>query len=228
MNLDMENDMKAPIPYLSEREEMVHRQIESRGLHNTRLLDALSRLPRHKFVRPGDEAYAYYDEPLPIGFGQTISQPYITALMTSLAGLEGNENVLEIGTGSGYQAALLGLLARQVTSIERIPELANHARQVIAELDISNVDVITGDGTIGYAQMAPYKAILVTAGAPSVPQALLDQLSDGGRLIIPVGSRSVQNLVVWQKNGRRFDEENILPVVFVPLRGEFGWKIADD
>ncbi len=217
--------MEDRAPFIEERIEMVQRQIEARGLRNTRLLDALRRLPRHEFVRPGDEEYAYYDEPLSIGYGQTISQPYITALMTSLASLDGNESVLEIGTGSGYQAALLGLLSRRVISMERIPELADRARKVLGKLRISNVEVITADGTPGYPEFSPYEAILVTAGAPSVPQALLDQLSDGGRLVIPVGSRSVQNLQVWERTGSRFDQENILPVVFVPLLGEFGWKV---
>lgn len=220
--------MEIPTQYSSERDEMVLRQIENRGLSNSRLLNALRWLPRHEFVKQGDENYAYNDEPLSIGFGQTISQPYITALMTSLAALEGNEDVLEVGTGSGYQAALLGLLARKVISIERIPELADRAQKVISRLGIPNVKVITGDGTTGWPENAPYDAILVTAGAPSVPQALLDQLSDGGRMIIPVGSRSVQNLQVWQRNGNRFNEENILPVVFVPLLGKYGWQIRTD
>jgi len=220
--------MEISTQYSSERDEMVLRQIENRGLSNSRLLNALRWLPRHEFVKQGDEKYAYKDEPLSIGFGQTISQPYITALMTSLAALEGNENVLEVGTGSGYQAALLGLLARKVISIERIPELADRAQKVISRLGIPNVKVITGDGTTGWPENAPYDAILVTAGAPSVPQALLDQLSAGGRMIIPVGSRSVQNLQVWQRNGNRFNEENILPVVFVPLLGKYGWQIRTD
>ncbi len=163
-----------------EREEMVSRQIENRGLRNTRLLAALRDLPRHRFVQPGDEMYAYHDEPLPIGFHQTISQPYITALMTSLAALEGSETVLEIGTGSGYQAALLGMLARQVISLERIPELAERARGLLADLGLTNIEIITTDGTTGYPSGSPYQAILVTAAAPSVPQLLLDQLADGG------------------------------------------------
>jgi protein-L-isoaspartate(D-aspartate) O-methyltransferase len=210
--------------YQQEREEMVHRQIEERGLKNYRLLEALRKLPRHLFVQPGDEAFAYYDEPIPIGYHQTISQPYITALMTSLAALEGDETVLEIGTGSGYQAALLGMLAKRVITLERIPELAVRARKIIDALSIANVEIITGDGTSGYPETSPYQAILVTAAAPSVPQALLDQLADGGRLIIPVGSHSLQQLQVWQRTGSRFDSEDILPVVFVPLLGQFGWK----
>jgi len=210
--------------FQQEREEMVRWQIEERGLHNQRLLEALRKLPRHLFVQPGDEIYAYYDEPIPIGFHQTISQPYITALMTSLAALEGKETVLEVGTGSGYQAALLGMLSARVISIERIPELAERARKKVDEVGIKNVEIIIGDGTGGYPPEAPYQAILVTAAAPSVPQVLLDQLTDGGRLIIPTGTRSLQQLQVWQRRGSHFDSEDILPVVFVPLLGQYGWK----
>ncbi|KPL71207.1 protein-L-isoaspartate O-methyltransferase [Leptolinea tardivitalis] len=210
--------------FQQEREDMVRWQIEERGLHNQRLLEALRKLPRHLFVQPGDEIYAYYDEPIPIGFHQTISQPYITALMTSLAALEGKETVLEVGTGSGYQAALLGMLSNRVISMERIPELAERARKIVDEVGIKNVEIIIGDGTGGYPPEAPYQAILVTAAAPSVPQVLLDQLTDGGRLIIPTGTRSLQQLQVWQRRGSHFDSEDILPVVFVPLLGQYGWK----
>ena len=203
---------------------MVREQIENRGLKNFRLLEALRKLPRHKFVQPGDEIYAYYDEPVPIGYHQTISQPYIVALMTSLAALEGAENVLEVGTGSGYQAALLGMLSKKVISLERIPELADRARKTLSELGISNVDVFTADGSFGYPPSAPYQAILVTAAAPTVPQPLLDQLAQGGRLIIPAGSRSLQQLQVWTRSGSRFESEDILAVAFVPLLGELGWK----
>ncbi len=207
-----------------ERERMVREQIENRGLKNYRLVEALRKLPRHKFVQPGDEMYAYYDEPVPIGYHQTISQPYIVALMTSLAALEGTETVLEVGTGSGYQAALLGMLAKKVVSLERIPELAERARKTLSGLNIFNVDVITTDGTLGYPPAAPYQAILVTAAAPLVPQPLLDQLAEEGRLIIPAGSKSIQQLQVWTRNGSRFNSEDILPVAFVPLLGEYGWK----
>ncbi len=206
------------------REDMVRRQIEERGLRNYRLLEALRKLPRHLFVQPGDEGFAYYDEPIPIGYHQTISQPYIVALMTSLAALEGEETVLEIGTGSGYQAALLGMLSKKVISLERIPELADRARKTLGDMGITNVEIHTCDGTAGFPPGAPYQAILVTASAPTVPQPLLDQLAEGGRLIIPVGSRSLQQLQVWQRAGQRFDQEDILPVVFVPLLGEYGWK----
>jgi protein-L-isoaspartate(D-aspartate) O-methyltransferase len=144
--------------------------------------------------------------------------------MTSLAALEGTETVLEVGTGSGYQAALLGMLAKKVVSLERIPELAERARKTLSGLNIFNVDVITTDGTLGYPPAAPYQAILVTAAAPLVPQPLLDQLAEEGRLIIPAGSKSIQQLQVWTRNGSRFNSEDILPVAFVPLLGEYGWK----
>ena len=213
--------------YSRERENMVKDQIEARGVNNYRLLEALRRLPRHRFVQPGDEMFAYYDEPVPIGYRQTISQPYIVAMMTSLAALQGDECILEVGTGSGYQAALLGMLAARVYSMERIPELAVRARKVLTELDIKNVEVIEGDGTLGYPPAAPYDAILVTAAAPHAPEALLNQLAEGGRLIIPTGTKSLQQLQVWTRSGNRFDSEDMLPVVFVPLLGEYGWKEPD-
>jgi protein-L-isoaspartate(D-aspartate) O-methyltransferase len=220
----LEIPVEAAYPFQSERDEMVRSQIEYRGLHNPRLLAAMRTLPRHLFVLKDDEIIAYRDEPIPIGFKQTISQPYITALMTSLANLEGDETVMEVGTGSGYQAALLALLAKRVVSIERIPELAERASKVINEIGITNVEIHTGDGSLGYARAAPYQAILVTAAAPSAPQVLLDQLSDGGKLIIPTGERGVQQLQVWQREADRFEYEDILPVAFVPLLGRFGWR----
>jgi protein-L-isoaspartate(D-aspartate) O-methyltransferase len=210
-----------------ERDEMVRSQIEFRGLHNTRLLAAMRLLPRHLFVRKADENRAYHDEPIPIGFNQTISQPYITALMTSLACLEGHETVLEVGTGSGYQAALLAMLAGKVISVERIPELAEQAAALLHELGITNVEIHVGDGSMGYPENAPFHAILVTAAAPLAPQVLLNQLVEGGRLIIPTGERGVQQLQVWQHSAGRFDYEDILPVAFVPLVGRFGWKITE-
>jgi protein-L-isoaspartate(D-aspartate) O-methyltransferase len=216
--------MESSYPFQIERDEMVCSQIEHRGIHNPRLLAALRSIPRHLFMPKGDERFAYMDKPNPIGYKQTISQPYITALMTSLASLEGTETVLEIGTGSGYQAALLATLARQVVSIERIPELADRASKVIDEIGITNIEIHTGDGSLGYPRSAPYNAILVTAAAPSAPQVLLEQLAVGGKLIIPTGEPGVQQLQVWQREGDRFDSEDIIPVAFVPLLGKFGWK----
>jgi len=205
------------------RSEMVAAQIERRGISQARLLAVLREIPRHRFVSPDQEAYAYEDHPLSIGYGQTISQPYIVALMTSLLRLGGKETVLEIGTGSGYQAAILGRLAHQVYSIERIPALADNARQVLADLDIHNVFIYTSDGSAGLPDYAPYEGILVTAAAPDVPQPLLDQLGEGGRLVIPVGSRGFQTLKVVHRSGNRFEQDDVTPVAFVPLRGQYGF-----
>ena len=206
------------------RQEMVYAQIEQRGLTEPRLLQCLRSVPRHRFVPLDVQEHAYDDGPLPIGSGQTISQPYIVALMTSLAGLQGGENVLEIGAGSGYQAAVLACLAKTVHTIERHPALAGWAASTLADLGYENVSVHLGDGSLGWPEAAPYQAILVTAAAPRPPQPLLDQLAEGGRLIIPVGERRQQELQVWQREGGHFTWETIIPVAFVPMRGEHGWK----
>ncbi len=206
------------------REEMVTKQIQGRGLTEPRLLQAMRSVPRHRFVPLEIQDQAYHDGPLPIGSGQTISQPYIVALMTSLAQLSGNENVLEVGTGSGYQAAVLASLAKTVHTIELFSGLAGWANQTLDELGYKNVAVHIGDGTLGWPAAAPYQAILVTAAAPHPPQPLLDQLDRDGRLVIPVGDRPQQYLQVWQRQGQQFDIESIIPVAFVPLRGEMGWK----
>jgi protein-L-isoaspartate(D-aspartate) O-methyltransferase len=206
------------------RLEMVYTQIEQRGLTEARLLQALRSVPRHRFVPLDVQEHAYDDGPLPIGSGQTISQPYIVALMTSLAALQGDENVLEIGTGSGYQAAVLVCLAKTVHTIERHPALAGWAGSTLEDLGYKNVTVHLGDGSLGWPEAAPYQAIIVTAAAPRPPQPLLDQLTEGGRLIIPVGERRQQDLQVWQREGGQFTWETIIPVAFVPMRGEHGWK----
>jgi len=216
--------MEENFPFEFERNRMVSEQIERRGLHESCLLAAMRSIPRHSFVPNDLSRNAYRDEPLPIGFNQTISQPYIAALMTSLAGLTGVEKVLEIGTGSGYQAALLGKMAGKVISIELIPELAERAKSVLGELGILNVEIHTGDGSAGFPLGAPYQAILVTAAAPSAPQVLLEQLADGGKMIIPTGVKGAQVLQVWQRVSGRFESENIIPVAFVPLLGIYGWK----
>jgi protein-L-isoaspartate(D-aspartate) O-methyltransferase len=210
--------------YFPLRERMVSEQIERRGLHSPRLLDAFKKVPRHVFVPQECLKNAYDDGPLPIGQGQTISQPYIVALMTNLLQLEGNENVLEIGTGSGYQAAILGELARTVHTVERHLLLAERAQQTLASIGYTNIFCCTGDGSLGWPATAPYQGILITAAAPCPPQPLLDQLADGGRLVIPVGDNSGQDLQVWERHGSRLEPESIIPVCFVPLRGEFGWK----
>ena len=205
------------------RKQMVKSQIVRRGLRNERLLAAFESVPRHMFV-PEEYRYAAYDDsPLPIGFSQTISQPYIVALMTSLLKLKGDERVLEIGTGSGYQAAILGMMAEEVHTVEYLPELATNADKLLKELGLDNVHVHVGDGSLGWPETAPYKGILVAAAAPQVPKTLLDQLEEGGCLILPVGGRGMQNLEVWEREGNSFKSEVETAVAFVPLRGEEGW-----
>ena len=210
-----------------EREAMVREQIERRGIRNPKVLDAMRTVPRHLFVPLSERHWAYSDGALRIEAGQTISQPYIVALMTELMGLQGGETVLEVGTGSGYQAAVLAQIAGQVYSIERQPALAESARQILAMLEITNVDVHVGDGTRGLPAYAPFQAITVTAAAPSVPKSLLDQLAEGGSLVIPVGGKYSQTLEVWQRQGPRYTHEAITGVAFVPLLGEEGWQESD-
>lgn len=209
------------------REKMVEEQIAARGVREPRLLQAFREVPRHLFV-PGEHAHlAYIDGPLPIGEGQTISQPFIVALMTQLLELEGDETVLEIGTGSGYQAAILARLARQVYSVEQYPALARHATHTLARLGFENVRVFEGDGSLGLPEFAPYRGIVITAAAPKVAQAVLDQLADQAWLVAPVGGRKGQVLQRWQRRGDTFAKEKLIPVAFVPLRGESGWKTRD-
>ncbi len=195
-----------------------------RGIRTPHLLEVLRQVPRHRFVPPDMHNWAYEDGPLSIGLGQTISQPYIVALMTDLCNLQGDETVLEIGTGSGYQAAILAGMAALVHTVERHAELAKRARRTLDELKITNVHIHVGDGTLGWQDAAPYAAIMVTAAAPRVPPILFKQLAPGGRLVIPVGSRWSQVLQRWVRTGEEFDSEDILPVAFVPLRGRDGWE----
>ena len=217
--------MKDATAYLIERKRMVEDQLVWRGIHDPRLLEAMRSVPRHCFVPEEYRDMAYSDGPLPIGTGQTISQPYIVALMSESVALKGSEKVLEVGTGSGYQAAILANLAREVHTIERHISLAEQARLVLEELGYKNITVHTGDGSKGLPDHAPYQAIVVTASAPKVPKPLLDQLDEGGRLILPVGDRwGGQTLQLWERHGAKFEYEAILPVAFVPLRGEYGWK----
>lgn len=210
--------------YQEQRLSMVSSQIEHRGLTEPRLLHAFRTVPRHAFVPPELQDLAYHDGPLHIGNGQTISQPYIVALMTSLAALNGDENVLEIGTGSGYQAAILAHMAKTVHTIERYPSLAQGARRILNELGYGNVQVHEGDGSLGWPDAAPYQAILVTAAAPGPPQPLLDQMAEEGRLVIPIGEYRMQDLQVWRRTAGQYTWESIIPVAFVPLRGKYGWK----
>jgi protein-L-isoaspartate(D-aspartate) O-methyltransferase len=204
-----------------ERRQMVEEQILGRGLHDPRLLAAFESVPRHLFVPQADRHLAYADGPLSIGFDQTISQPYIVALMTSLLQLEGNERVLEVGTGSGYQAAILAHMAGEVHTVEFLPQLAERAKELLSEY--SNVFCHVGDGSLGWQESAPYDGIMVTAAAPKTPQALLDQLKDSGRLVIPVGRRGYQKLDLWTRQGDHFDCDELLEVAFVPLHGKHGW-----
>jgi len=216
--------MEDEFHYTDLRKTMVGEQIARRGVQDERVLEALRQVPRHWFVPEEYRNIAYTDGPLPIGNGQTISQPYIVALMTELLELEGDETVLEVGTGSGYQAALLGLLARQVHTIERHETLAEKAKKVLVKLGLTNVAVHVGDGTLGLPKYAPYQAIMVTAAAPRVPQPLFDQLADGGWLVIPEGGAGGQILNRWHKQDDDTTQEHITPVAFVPLRGQYGWK----
>jgi protein-L-isoaspartate(D-aspartate) O-methyltransferase len=206
-----------------ERRRMVSEQLIERGIHDQRVLDAMRWVPREVFVPRQYSHLSYADGPLPINERQTISQPFIVALMTELLELKGEENVLEVGTGSGYQAAVLGCLARQVHSVERFRSLAEEAAEKLKGLGLDNVSVHVGAGSLGGAEAAPYQSILVTAAAPGAPQPLLDQLVDGGRMVIPVGAAGNQVLEAWEKHGSDFDRESIIPVAFVPLRGRYGW-----
>jgi protein-L-isoaspartate(D-aspartate) O-methyltransferase len=207
----------------NERQRMVEEQLIVRDIRDRRVLQAMRDVPRHLFVLPEHRRHAYSDGPLPIGGGQTISQPYIVALMTQLLELSGEETVLEVGTGSGYQAAVLAHLARQVHTIERDPRLSERAAQVLTDLGLNNVQTHVGDGSLGLPEYAPFHAILVTAAAPDVPGALLEQLADGGRLVIPVGSRFGQYLEKWLRQVDNFTKDVLVPVAFVPLRGQYGW-----
>lgn len=204
-------------------EQMVQTQLLERGISDQRVLDAMRTVPRHLFVPQEAQPMAYWDGPLSIGRGQTISQPYIVALMTQLLQLQGPEKVLEIGCGSGYQAAVLACLAEQVVTIERHASLAAEAKQRLTDCGYHNVSVRVGDGTLGCSDMAPFDAIVVTAAAPSIPSPLEDQLAEGGRIVIPVGSRGSQVLQVLQRTEVGWHREYSIPVMFVPLIGEHGW-----
>jgi protein-L-isoaspartate(D-aspartate) O-methyltransferase len=207
------------------RQWMVENQLRRRHIRDERVLDAMSRIPRELFLPPDQRLQAYDDAPIPIGFDQTISQPYMTALMCSVLELDGTERVLEVGTGSGYHAAVLSMLAREVYSIEIVSELAEVARRNLDEAGLlDRVHVIAGDGSIGFAPAAPYDAISVAAGAPEVPAMLLGQLSDPGRMVIPVGSRGDQELEVISKYQGQLQKSVPTLCRFVPLRGDQGWR----
>ena len=201
------------------REAMVAEQLASRGVRDAKTLAAVRKVPRHLFVPPSSQREAYDDHPLPIGHGQTISQPYIVGFMTEALGLRGGETVLEVGTGSGYQAAVLSEIAGKVYTIEIVPALAEEARGRLLRLGYANVEVRAGDGYLGWPEAAPFDAITVTAAAPRVPQPLKEQLRDGGRLILPVGEE-YQELIVVTRRGTAFEERRVLPVRFVPMTGK--------
>ncbi|MFQ5906762.1 MAG: protein-L-isoaspartate(D-aspartate) O-methyltransferase [bacterium] len=206
------------------RDRMVASQIEARGVKDRRVLEVMRKVPRHLFVEEALWERAYDDHPLPIGEGQTISQPYMVAIMTEVLELKGNEKVLEIGTGSGYQTAILAELAEQVFTIERIDKLLKMARRNLDMLGYANVVYRTGDGTIGWQDQAPFGAILVTAGAPDVPKYLFEQLAEGGRMVVPIGGMHGQDLVVVKKKNGKPIKTSHFGCVFVPLIGKYGWK----
>jgi protein-L-isoaspartate(D-aspartate) O-methyltransferase len=211
--------------YTADRFQMVQYQLVNRGIHDERVLKAMSEVPRHLFVPELYRHAAYEDCPLPIGEGQTISQPYMVAIMTQCLELKGKENVLEIGTGSGYQAAILSRLASHVYTIERHSALASRAKTILQQMGYDNVDVIEGDGSLGLPEKAPFQGIIVTACAPHVPACLLDQLETGGRLVIPVGNPYNQILHQVVKTEKGIKSMDILECAFVPLIGEEGWKV---
>jgi protein-L-isoaspartate(D-aspartate) O-methyltransferase len=212
------------------RERMIERQLVARGIDERVVLEAMRAVPREEFVPPESRGRAYADSALPIGLGQTISQPYMVAAMVQAvltpraASGVAIRRALEVGCGSGYQAAVLSCLSDEVIAIERIPELAERARQTLSRLGYHNVEVVTGDGTVGLADRAPFDAIVVAAAAPRVPRALEEQLAPGGRLVVPVGSRSHQELAVVHRLAAGLREERGTSCVFVPLIGEQGWE----
>jgi len=205
------------------RARMVDEQIASRGVTDARVLEAMRAVPRHEFVDTSDRVLAYSDRALAIGHRQTISQPYMVAAMTEALVLRENARILEVGTGSGYQAAILAMLAREVISIERHEVLASRARERLHRLGYHNVRVVVGDGSFALPDSAPYDGIIVTAGAPTVPDALRQQLADGGTLVIPVGNEYLQHLLIITRLGENFREHRGEACAFVPLVGERGW-----
>ena len=211
------------------RRRMVERQLIARGIVDARVLAAMAKVPRERFVSPDQARLAYADHPLPIGEGQTISQPYIVARMAEVSGLAPTDRILEIGTGSGYSAAVLAEIVTDVYTIERLPRLADGARRRLAALGYANVHVLTGDGTLGWPEHAPYDAIVATAGGPQAPPALLAQLAIGGRLIIPLGDDQYEQRLVRivRVTADEYRHEALEPVAFVPLIGAQGWP-ADE
>ncbi len=218
-NLLRDEPLLGSDPYAAERHRMVSRQLEPRGITDQRVLRAMQTVPRHLFVPEQYRSDAYGDFPLPIGSGQTVSQPYIVALMTELLKVEPTDTLLEIGTGSGYQAAILGELAARVYTIEILPELAARADSLLDSLHYDNIEVRAGDGYLGWPEHAPFRAIIVTAAPPQIPAPLLEQLADGGRMVIPVGTDR-QDLLLIEKVDGKITTTTVAPVSFVPMTGD--------
>lgn len=212
------------INFEKERSRMVDEQIVNRGVNDARVLAVMRKIPRHEFLPEAIHGMAYTDNALPLGEGQTMSQPYMVALMTELLGLKGPERVLEIGTGSGYQAAVLAELCGKVYTVERIKSLADKARATLDRLGYKSVAIKIYDGTYGWKEMAPFDAIMVTAGSPDIPAPLVEQLKEGGRMVIPVGGRYGQELITVIKTAEGRVTSRSIPCVFVPLIGNHGWK----
>jgi protein-L-isoaspartate(D-aspartate) O-methyltransferase len=210
--------------YARERERMVDEQVAGRGVTDSRVLAAMRRVPRHRFVQEALRARAYGDHPLPIGEDQTISQPFIVGLMTSLLELTGREKVLEVGTGSGYQTAVLAAVARRVCSIERLPRLAERARSLLESLGHDNVWIRVGNGALGWPDEAPFDRIIVTAGGPAIPPPLVQQLAGGGRMVLPVGSPDNQTLTVIDNAGGEIRQRTHGECKFVKLVGKYAWE----
>lgn len=217
------------IDYTVARRRMVQQQIVARGIDDLRLIDAMNRVPRHFFVDEGLRGHAYADGSLPIGNKQTISQPYMVAAMSAALELQGQERVLEIGTGSGYQTAILATLAKRVYSVERIAVLAARARKVLDQLQLSNINIKIADGTLGWKDQAPFDGILVAAGAPDVPQEYLAQLAVGGKLVMPVGGFNQQSLIrITRLGDDQYQREELMDCRFVPLIGAAGWAETEN
>lgn len=208
--------------FVAQRRALIGK-MQERGIRDLEVLRAFDLVPRHLFVPQAVGHRAYEDSPVPIGFGQTASQPSLQALYMQILEIGPDDRVLEIGTGSGFQTAVLAHLADRVYSVERIRDLSIRAREVLDGLRLSNVALMVGDGTIGWSRYAPYDAILVSAGGPEIPQPLLDQLAEGGRMLVPVGTREAQRLVLVRRQNGRFEQQEVLDCTFVPLLGRFGW-----
>lgn len=206
------------------RRRMVEEQLAPRGIEDPRVLEVFARIERHKFIPDDFKGSAYADYPLSIGEGQTISQPFIVALMTQCLGVSPEDKVLEIGTGSGYQAAILAELAKEVYSVERIESLANKAKDLLSDLGYKNIKIKVDDGTLGWKENAPFNKIIITAASPRIPLPLTAQLADNGRLILPLGESFSQVLTLVEKKANRLQSQQVCGCVFVPLVGKYGWK----